>query len=246
MIRTKPRIAALVYLLAAVALVWTFPAQATVLTFDIFDSTDTIRASSAGANGPLDTGPHAAYGDNVTSDTMSVGAFTYHYGSKWGFTPDIAVAYSDGGTDVSRYYNDTVWPGADYLESPGGASRLFYWTFTPASGKGVRINSFELFSYSGESHSGTWTIYKDSIGGNVLDSGAFAFSGPTLYSSPLLVTTAQLDYLGSLVLEVNHASGSGGAFALDDLAFNQEIPEPSSAILLLAGVTLIWIRRGMC
>jgi hypothetical protein len=224
--------------------------QATVLTFDINDATDT---SVITAESSLISGPHAAYGDNVSSATMSAGSFTYHYGSLWGFTPDITVSYSAGTGAASTYYHgDPIeWPGADYLDSTaGGSSRLFYWTFTPASGKGVRINSFELFAYSigSGSHAGTWTIYKDSTSGVVLDSGAFSFaaSAPTLYGTPFVVNTAQLDYMGTLVLEVNHTTGGTGSFALDDLAFNQEIPEPAAAAMLaVGGVTMLWRRRGV-
>lgn len=234
--------------LAAAIFAGTTRCEATTLTYYI--DFNVASPSPLGSAQSLFTAPYSNYGDNVggSSQTDLVENVIFQYDislGAFGITPDITVDYSaTAGSTQFRYY-DANWPGVDYLQGPGGGS--FYTTLTPSGGAGVSIKSFDLMTYpAGGTHAGTWTIYEDSIGGVVLDSGSYSVSAGNVYSSPLTVTTAGLDYSGPLILEINHTTGSGSNFAMDNLTFAQvaaAVPEPSTLLLLGVAGCLMRLRR---
>ena len=192
------------------------------------------------------------YGDNVTSSSEDVGSFIYTYDVSvpaYGPTPDIQIAYSaephlhghsHHGPNVGGAGDD--WNDVDYLNDDGDTTdRKFYFTLTPdAAGIGASIKSFELFGYTGvRTHSGTWTVYADTVGGTVLDTDSWSVDGTVTEATPLVVTPSYTNYLGTVVLEINHLVGPGGYLAADDLTFEQVVPEPAAlGFILLSGLCL--------
>lgn len=234
-------------LLAAIALAGMITAaQATVLTYTIHNN----PGDAPNAGGSLNSYP--GFGDNVDGLVQTNGSFIYHYGEGYGFTPDIALSFTNNpaipdSTQGQRYYQEVNWPEVNFLVGAAApqASNQFYTTFTSlAPGKGVRIESFDLFGYlTSTNHTVDWTIYKDVIGGAVLDSGSVVIAG-NYQQNRAVVKTAALEYIGTSVLEIDHTSGAVNGFGMDNLSFTQ-VPEPTSLLLIgISGLALAWRRRN--
>src|SRR5262245_46021052 len=152
-------------------------AHATILTFDV----------GAGSSVNYLTYPDLkAYGDNVnsTGPISTPGGFSFTYGVGNGFTPNVTIGYDDGtapslnipiGNDAP---NNWDWVAYLFGNTSGAADRTYYITFTPASGYQVRVNSFDLFHYTGNGPTGTvlnnqipmdWRLY-DNV--TLVDDGA--------------------------------------------------------------------------
>jgi len=160
------------------------------------------------------------------------------------FTNNPAIPDS---TQGQRYYQEFYWPEVNFLVGAAApqASNQFYSTFTSlVAGTGVRIESFDLFGYrTSTNHTVTWTIYKDAIGGAVLDSGSVVIAG-NYQEYRSVVHTTGLEYIGTSVLEIDHTSGAVNGFGMDNLSFT-EVPEPTSVLLIgLGGMALLrWCRN---
>ena len=205
----------------------TAPVLATELTFE------------GGMPGDGDPMPQT-YGDFVSGAGPDGNAHTYNMGNGW--TPNIEVGYSaESGIEDSLLAFYGNWDGSDalyLLDSTDTADEPWdYWiTFTPDAGYGAQINSFDLNDWGAGDHTIDWTIFEDSVGGTVLDSGSFGPGGDTT------ITTSGLSYIGTSVLELSH-TGTRTYLAVDNLNFDQ-IPEPMTMALLgLGGLALIRRRR---
>lgn len=228
---------------ACVVLLAAASARATILIYNI----DNFPSGTAATSGGSLLTTHAAYGDNVNSLSPVSGSYIYNYEQGNGFTPDVTVDYSIAGAATNQtYYTDgdgtpsPKWQDVDFLIGTGG---IFRWTFTPQDPEvGVRVNSFDAFGYSTNlSHSFSWTLREDSAAGPIVASsgGAITLTMEEL-DSPYTATTGHAGYFGTLVLEINHLTGSGGAFGMDNLNFDQvpPAPEPSTILLVAAGLVL--------
>jgi hypothetical protein len=246
------------------------PVQATVLTFDIrwsgnaayYGSGFSLVSYFSPANSSSSP-PNAIpfYGDHTGGAVQDLGT-AYPDGSShtWynydddgeGFTPNIGVSYStDGSNPPLLTYDDGFWPRVAELDLKGH----FYFTFTPDPGYAVKVNSFLLRSWGSSPPTITsdWTLWSGSVGGTVLASsktdGQGQAGGPSQsftlddISPPFSVATNAGFSSGPLILDVNFAAGTDGYFSLDDLNFEQALPEPASVTLLALGGVLT-LRRS--
>jgi hypothetical protein len=192
--------------------------------------------------------------------------FTLNYARGDGWTPNVTVAYSSSGTpgspdprtgDGIGRVNDPAnpWGQADPPEGtgPGGggvawldsdtggnaAAGKFYFSFTPDPGYAVRVNSYDLINYSFGGHATDITIRKDSITGDPLVAEYVdnnVPSGPGQQYHYDLLPQGSTFYAGTVVLEVEHTTGTNWTLALDNLSFDQQVvPEPACLSLLAVG-----------
>lgn len=226
----------------AAVLVFSAAANATILTYNI----DNNPSGTPAAGGSLST-TYAGYGSNVNSLSSVSGSFKFNYAQGNGFTPDITVTHSILAPASSHnYYTDgdavvsPLWKDVDFLIGTGGA---FYWTFNNAASPldSIQVNSFDVFGYASSlNHSFSWQLRKDNSAGAILaSSGGIISLTTSTMGSPYTVITNAPAYNGVLVLEINHVTGSGGSFGMDNLNFDQiefvPAPEPSSLLLLGLG-----------
>jgi hypothetical protein len=209
--------------------------------------------------GPATSGGRlpADYGDRVTRAAMTVpgGQFTYGEAGE-GFTPNVVLdlfsaAASETDPRVNLWqtgYGDLV--NVIFAEGPGtaGAPRLSV-RFTADPGFSVDLYGFDLAGF----------------GSDYVIAGVTVFAGATtLYAQPDVLV--QGDALGAqhtrfafdaplsapeLLLEIdlsNLPAGSQDNVGLDTLRFGQApppaIPEPATALLLLAGLAIVAMARS--
>jgi hypothetical protein len=228
-------------------------ADATILTFKITDAGTANDASGSGLNDKLFDTQVTNYGNRVASLvqsnalTFNSNLYDYHYLQGNGFTTNISLQLTaNGGNTKTKYYQDGSWPGGvNYLESnDAAADRNFFYTFTPDAGYSVSVNSFDLLSYNFGPHTAAWTLYLGSTNGSVIANGSV--SGIANPATPSGVSVNSGFYTSTLVLKVNHSSGSQDAFALDNLNFDQAVAVPEPNAIALLGVTgaIIFFRRN--
>ena len=215
--------------LAAVAACGLFPigAGATVLTFE-----------GLGTNTTIPDG----YGDAVSSEDPAT-----LQGN--GFTPNVMVDFLPNGGDGFQTYNDPDWQAAQLDGSP--ATGYFDVVFTPDSGYGVLVNSFEFDDYAQYEggHTFDWAL----IGGDQQLAGATGVVvDPDLTYDPtgadnLVVNTGMTTpFAGVLTLRITPTSGDSFDRAIDDINFDQRVvPEPTSLATAgaCAGLLLFCRRR---
>jgi len=179
------------------------------------------------------------------------------HGSNAAGTPDIALTWSPvstvaGTPNVWQAY--TGWPnggGQTYqLDGPGSGYTgvvTYGISFTPSSATiAVVITSLTLNDWAGPAAVGlqnttlNWSVIGSSSG--LLGSG----TGLVVPNG----TAPQLDlnYQGvggeTLTLNLTPTGGAGSYFAVDNLSFDQvTVPEPSGAILAVAGLGALALRR---
>jgi hypothetical protein len=114
-------------------------------------------------------------------------------------------------------------------------------TFTPTSGAGVLLDSFDLDEWvGGGDMSVSWSIF-DAQG--TLASGTWLKSEPGGRDQILTGLTEGDITLGEAVtLRFNLNSGAPSYLALDNLTF-QQVPEPSAIALGLLGLGALALRR---
>lgn len=231
-----------------------FPAfaAATILVFD-----QERDASTQSVVGPASSGGTlpADYGDRVTGAVMAVpgGFFTYGEAGE-GFTSNVTVdIFSAAATATDPRVN--LWPdgygdlvNVIFPEGPGTAGApMLSVRFTAEPGYAVELYGFDLAGFGADYviagvsvFAGTTTLFSEA---NVLVQGdlsgprhtTFAFTTPL--SAPELLLQVDISNLASAIQD---------NVALDSIRFGQTpppVPEPVSALLLLAGLALIAVRR---
>ncbi len=170
---------------------------------------------------------------STTVDQNFFNNYTLNYNIGNGWTPNVAMAYSVAGAQsVGITYTGpgSVWPnGAAELQGQGANNPNddFYFTFTPAPGYAVRIDSYELVNGSYGAISTAGTIYENTIGGQTL---VPTFVPANVGSGPGQSVTVDLQddygstfYTGSLILDVHMTNGNPGDLGLSNLNFDQEL-----------------------
>ncbi len=211
-----------IFLLAQTSL----PASATVLTFEVFDPEIPQFCCLFMPE---------TYGDRVASAGPDANLHVYGEGN--GFTPNVEVLY-DSELEGWFYYNEppppppsNEWHGvlAGFYLHEVVRDMILPITFTPDTGFGVIVNSFQLDDYKGydrvgegfpANHHVDWTIYKDSVGpGNVIVSGGVDViaDGPNV----LVNTGMTAAHFGVVIFEFTHTLGAWDDVAVDDLNFDQ-------------------------
>lgn len=231
------------------ALLIAAPIQASVLTFE-----PTPGNNLASSNTPLG---NTTYGDNIAS-TGPVGKFLYGMGN--GFTPNVTVDYSashsSDATQTGWFYrsNGGTTSHAAILLTDGdddavAANRRFFITFTPdAPWVGIRINSFSLHDFAGfpttlpSGHTVVWTVYRDSAApANILATGIATITDGV--ATP--VNIPSLPFSRSvMILELQHLSGARNDLVIDNINFDQMVPEPAGLFTLALGAAMMVRRRS--
>lgn len=178
----------------------------------------------------------AGFGSNVTNTggghyTVSAGA-TGVVG-----TPDITLAFlssTSGGWD--QYTNWNGRGNVIQMEANPGAQFL---TFTPTATQAVRLTSadFDLWS-GGGNMTITWTVTGETSGQLATGTWNRSTGGRDVVS--FNNATGSLGEVVTLTLA--RSGGDYSYFAIDNLAFDQ-VPEASTALLSIAGLGAMALRR---
>lgn len=202
--------------------------------------------SNIGANGNTAPQMDESYGDNVTASNTVTGITATVGVAGFTGTPNIGLAYNPntGGGVFDSYPN---WNGRGHvLQTQYDSSPSLDIVFTPTVGYGVLITSFDLDEYAGGGASsiswsimnglttivsGTWTDFLVANGGrSTVNTGMTQAQAVANAGSPI-----------SLVFTIN--GGKGSYQAMDNLAFDQVIPEPSTSVLSGLALGALALRR---
>jgi hypothetical protein len=184
-----------------------------------------------------------SYGDNVTGDGVPLPAYGYDEGNGW--TPNIAVDHEVRAADDSVIIvADLAYYGAGYatpdVAYQVGNELIGELTFTPDAGYSVRINSFRISVWNdGATYTDTVLRLKNAARDAVLWS-----TGPESLNSSTGPATVVIpvNYTGNPGQPLRLQFGLDWNIGIDDINFDQVIPEPASALLLM-GVTPLLVRR---
>jgi len=247
-------------LLLAVGAIGARPASATILTFNNVRSDGKLYTGFY--SDPTD--PLSSYGSNVSFGAATTGTTTvvqnasntdtFNYAIGNGWTPDVSMAYSYSGAQaVGVYYTGpgSQWPnGAALLGGnfPNNPNDDFYFTFTPAAGFAVRVNSYDLVNASYGGISSACTLYENTIGGPTM---VPTFAPSNVGSGPGQSVTVDIQnnngstfYAGTLILDVHMTNGNPGDLGLTNLNFDEQaVPEPA-ALSGLSVTGLALFRRS--
>jgi hypothetical protein len=188
----------------------------TTITFGGFQADNTPIASLPG------------FGDNVNASSADYNVSAGVAGIVG--TPDITIDW------LGQWDTYTSWDGRGNVgQTDFNGGNPISIMFTPSSGFGVRLGSFELDEWAGGGSGDiTWSI-AGSISGP-LGTGNWTMSnagGRSLVSPNISGVAGE-----SLTLSFNLNTGSGSYFALDNLSFDQ-VPEPSTLALGALGAAAL-------
>jgi hypothetical protein len=160
------------------------------------------------------------------------------YGNNAAGTPNVVLNWSDGWQNYLNWDGRGVVGQLDYNVSGNNPITL---DFVPDSGIGVFVSRFDLDTYaSGGNVDLFWEILS---GANVIDSGSYlnpsGVANRTTFTTNMSAATA---VFGTLTLRVTRNDGFPSYLAADNITFAQ-IPEPTSAMLLLGGLGAMALRR---
>lgn len=208
---------------------------ATLLTFDDLPGNNSNPRMPAG------------HGSNVIASSTGIVATTGIQGI-FG-TPDIQLTWNTEPVPVnSKWDSYPNWDGRGaVVQTEYSNDTPLSMTFTPTASAGVLLQSFDLDTYSGdgEAASVAWSVTNGAI---VIVSGVWNennFPGGSRSTVFTGMTEAQaIANIGStLTLNLELLSGTGSYQALDNLSFDQVVPEPSSALLGMVGLGALAMRR---
>lgn len=200
-----------------VVLGFAVPASATILTFyDYY--------GSHGGSMPDD------YGDNVTTTTNGYnGRYGYERGNGW--TPNVGLTYDPESSinkvawrDNSTYAGWKDTDGASMPYAPVGQTVTY--TFTPAEGYSVDINSWLMGDLGGTGDGDSiiyWSIYGGSVdAANLLAAGTntFAQESPDVATTEV-ITPNIAPYPGTLILAITSGGGDFWDRVIDDINFDE-------------------------
>lgn len=205
-------------------------AQATVLTFE-------TATGLFPNNSPLPQD----YGDNVVAETQG----GYRYGTDYGATPDITV---DWGTGAGPLDGSAVVWNADFgdlegvIEAETEPSGLQF-TLTAAGGNVVELYGFDMAGWPQADYTINAVRVRDGddqILYEALDV-TIAGAGPSHtdfdFAQPLVAEVIKIEW------DSTNLGGSSDNIGMDNIAFGQNVPEPTSAVLLVLAAALLMTRR---
>ncbi len=208
---------------------------ATLLTFDDLPGNNSNPRMPAG------------HGSNVIASSTGIVATTGVQGIVG--TPDIQLTWNTEPVPVnSRWDSYPNWDGrGSVVQTEYSNDSPLSMTFTPTASAGVLLQSFDLDTYSGDAEAASvaWSVTNGAI---VIVSGVWNennFPGGSRSTVFTGMTEAQaIANIGStLTLNLDLLSGTGSYQALDNLSFDQVVPEPSSALLGMVGLGALAMRR---
>ncbi|MEZ4289841.1 MAG: PEP-CTERM sorting domain-containing protein [Myxococcota bacterium] len=238
-------------LLLAGGLVAPSNAGATILTFDQTRRGADVVPTESGGSYPTD------YGDGVTGPSMGVSGGVYTYGEAGeGFTPDVTIEITSSlatATDAGvrlwgQGYGDLL--NVVFTEGPGTAGApLLFVRLVASPGFEVDLYGFDLAYFGAASTtiagvsvlSGSTELFGAT---DVVVAGSASTPGHTSVAFATPLSAAEL--LVRIDLS-NIAPGSQDNVGLDNLRFGQTppgvVPEPGTAVLVLAGLAVLAGRR---
>ena len=173
------------------------------------------------------------------------------HGSNAAGTPDIVLNWTATGGRRWEAYNG--WPGGDQVyqvDGPGtgytGAS-TYSIGFTPASGTiAVSLISIDLNDWVGPATASLQNTTLDWIVTGSVSGTLGSGTGLVVADGTVQSLAFGLQGIGGEVVTLSFTptGGSGSYFAVDNLSFDQvAVPEPSGAILAVAGLGAMALRR---
>jgi len=199
--------------------------------------------NAAVANTFADNVPNAG---GVTGTTVTLGQGT----------PNIDLTWSATGTGTNvrwEYYTDSVWTGGVGQLNTANVGNAFSVTFTPQSGFGVKIESFNFFSYYASATDASttngqfsfdWSVVRTSDSATVASGSTGLFTGGSASPTINVSYTAPDSGAYSLVLTRTGGLGGNANIAVDNITFSQlAVPEPSSALIGSLGALALLRRR---
>jgi hypothetical protein len=159
------------------------------------------------------------------------------YGDNLAGTPNVTLTWGNGWQNYFDWDGRTTVGQLDYNVAGSSVIDL---TFHADAGFGVYVSSFDLDTWTGGGDTRIdWELLE---GINSIDSGVYlqpSGSGRTNIATNMDSSNA---VFGSLTLRLTRVSGLPNYQAADNITFSQ-VPEPTSAAVLLAGVGALAMRR---
>jgi len=208
-----------------------------------------------------------SYGDNVAvfNDPTSHGGKYFTYGAGRGATPDITVLYRPDNWGV-RMFNASTFgnPYGDLQDNFIYETLNPSWVkFTPSATTAVQVVSFDIGSYLNVPRTpvnATLALVQDYTGtpgsGTLLWYGGTSASGTGQGDVTYTVPAGHLTFtvpdtfngtntagaVGHPVSLVFWGGSQAGNLGIDNISFFQDIPEPSTSLLILGGASLVLYR----
>jgi hypothetical protein len=160
-------------------------------------------------------------------------------------TPNVDIGWSGIGHVLDSYQNWDGRGGVLQTDFNGtGGTQTIDIPFIPASSSfGILITSFELDLYTGGGPAQVdWSIL---AGATTIASNTWtrATGGRDLIMTGITAAQARSFAGETITLRLLKSSGLGSYFAVDNLAFDQVVPEPSVATAAMMGLGAMAMRR---